>query len=64
MKKTILISLLSLLSFASFTQPNTKEVFTFPAEFQTHEAICMDWKKFPAAADFKEETVLVVIKAN
>ena len=52
-----------MLSFVSFTQTKTQEVFTFPAEFEKHEAIWMAWKIFPAAARFKEETVFDVIKA-
>jgi len=62
MKKTF-ISLLFFLSRLIAYNQNDPEHFTFPAEFEKHEAIWMAWKIFPAAAAFKEETVFNVLKA-
>lgn len=50
-------------SKSSPTKKHDSEHFTFPAEFEKHEAIWMAWKKFPAVARFKEETVFNVMKA-
>ena len=62
MKKTIIGVLLCFYGIATFSQ-NETEHFTFPGEFENHEAIWMAWKLFPVIAKFKEETSYNVIKA-
>ena len=62
MKKTFIAFLFLLSGLIAFNQ-NDPEHFTFPAEFEKHEAIWMAWKIFPAAAAFKEETVFNLLKA-
>ena len=56
MKKYLFLCCFFLSQVIAFNQSGP-EHFTFPAEFEEHEAIWMAWKKFPAAAAFKEESV-------
>lgn len=60
--KYLILLLLSFSCATAFSQ-NEPEHFTFPAEFEKHEAIWMAWKIFPVMAKFKEETSYSVIKA-
>ena len=62
MKKLTLIISYFLLSFNTYGQASP-EGFTFPAEFEKHDAIWMGWKTITTRGIDKSETLLTIIKA-